>query len=247
MKASLSSILFIWLISGKLFATHLPDSDFTATYEAGKYSTIVAEMTLSLSRQGEQVTYLSKTQPRGLLALVSSDRIIETSIMQYHQGNGLRLQNYSYSRKERPRDNQQYQLHWLNDKNINIQGKFNKQAIQLSGSAPIWDNLSVQLALMSDASANAVFNSKYNYTVVHKGQLKHYQFEFLSVETLQVNGKTYKTLKMKRQHGSSGERISYFWLASELDNLPVKIEQHKNAKLGLTIQLSDYKKKSTHD
>ena len=234
--------LVIGIFSQTLQAASLPD-DFEAHYEVEKYSTTIAEMTLSLSRQGQDIIYQSRTRPRGLLAMISNDKIDETSRLKQTDDGSLQLLSYHYNRKDRPKDRQQYELHWQDATTLKISGEYHHKTVQLEADTKVWDGLSIQLALMADISPDAVFNSQYDYTIVDDGQLKHYQFEYLSRETLRIGSKSYQTLKIRRQHDKKGKRISYFWLATELNNLPVKIEQYKKGELNLTMQLTKFKQK----
>jgi len=233
------TIFLAWILSWPLLAISLPN-DFEARYEVEKYGTVIAAMQLSLQHQKQLITYHSNTRARGLLALISNDKIDENSHLQ-QINNITTLINYDYTRKKKPHDNQHYRLKINSDGHTLINGEYDKKAIQLNSPLPVWDKQSVQLALMSDISRNTPFNTTYTYNIVDDGKFKQYQFEYLSNETVRIGKKRYKTLKVKRQHDKQNKRVSYFWLAPELNNLPVKIEQYKKGKLNLNMQLKDFK------
>lgn len=239
MAAKSLMIFLAWIASSPLLAISLP-ADFEARYEAEKYGTVVAAMQLSLRHQDQHIIYQSKTRAQGLLALISNDKIDESSTIQ-QIGNVAKLIDYHYTRKKRPQDNQHYLLQIDSAGHTNISGEYNKKIIQLSSPEPVWDKQSVQLALMSDISRNTPFNTTYTYGIVDDGKIIHYQFEYIGNETIRIGKKRYPTLKVKRQHNKNNKRVSYFWLATELGNLPVKIAQYKKGKLNLDMQLKDFK------
>jgi len=238
--ATKSLMIFLaWMFSSPLLAISLPAA-FEARYEVEKYGTVIAAMQLSLHHQDSHIVYQSKTRAKGLLALISNDKIDENSTIQ-QIGDTAKLIDYQYNRKKRPQDNQDYQLKIANDGSTQISGQYNKHNIQLSSPDPVWDKQSVQLALMSDISRNTPFNTTYTYLIIDDGKIKQYQFEYIANANIRIGKKHYHALKVKRQHDKNNHRVSYFWLAPELDNLPIKIEQYKKGQLSLDMQLKDFK------
>ncbi len=232
-------IFCAWMACFPLFAASLPNA-FQARYELEKFGTVIAEMQLSLTQQSNHIIYQSNVDAKGILAMISNDTINERSLLEINNKR-VQLINYDYNREKRPKDTQHYQLKNANDGNIMISGLYAKQNILLYHSAPVWDKQSVQLALMSDVSADTDLNTTYTYNIIDNGKIKYYQFEYIANETLRIGKKRYQTLKIKRQHDKNNKRVSYFWLATELSNLPVKIEQYKQGKLNLSMQLKKFK------
>lgn len=232
MKSILSSFVLI-LISFATQALQLPN-DFAATYNMEKYGSTVAKMVLKLDKKNEHITYQSNTIPQGLAAILTDDRISEKSNIIWSEKDKLvRLSSYQYTRKNKAKKNQQIYLDWKDDDNAIAKMHYAGQNSEVATENLVWDRLSVQLALASDLKTNEN-NKTFKYTVLDKGQLNQYQFEYQSHETLSIGNQQYKAVKVKRPHGN---RHTYFWLAKELDFLPVKIEQYKKGELHMSMQL----------
>ncbi|TNF36758.1 MAG: DUF3108 domain-containing protein [Gammaproteobacteria bacterium] len=220
------------------FAANPPQA-FAAKYKLEKYNSVIAIMDLTLQHQDDKIIYRSQTTPKGLLDIFSDDRVTEQSQLQWKpEQQDLRLIEYQYQRAEKPKDNQQFSLHWNDDNSASCTGTARQQAFTLSLQQPAWDRLSVQLALMMDLSRDTRPRASYSYHVIDNAEMTEYQFQLESEDTIELGQQQYHTLKYKRAH-DSGKRLTYFWLVPELDYLPVRIEQHKKGELHLSMELAE--------
>lgn len=225
---------FIW--PARMLAAGAPAA-FEASYTVEKYKSTVAEMHLKLEHVGDRLVYTSQTLPRGLLDLFSDDKIFEQSTLHWDtERHGLQLLAHQYTRREKPKDNQQFSLSWNTAETADVTGMAHNKPFTLQLKTPAWDRLSVQLALMMDISRDKQPKDQYVYTVINAGKLEQYQFHFESEQKLSIGERVYPTLKFKREH--SGNRMTYFWLAPALNYIPVRIEQHKKGELHFSMQLA---------
>ena len=214
-------------------AVQLPP-DFTASYHIEKYGTLIANMKLSLQTRDDSIIYRSHSQTRGLAALFSDDQIDEISQLRKPEEEELpHLTSYQYRREDKRKDNQQFSIDWTEDDIAIISGEYRNHSFDLQTDKPVWDRLSVQLALVCQASQQPQ-KDVYQFHVFDRDELQQYTFERLGEESITINGTSYTTLKLKRQHG---KRTTYLWLDTENYYLPVRIEQHKNGDLHLTLSL----------
>ena len=233
----LASIALLLFIGNSLSAAELPP-DFKARYGAYKYGSRVAEMRLSLQRQGENLEYRSHSKPRGLAALLTDQEITETSkLSSLPAGSAPRLQSYHYQHQQRAKKNQQFSVSYPASQQAHVQGSYGKnQVFQLNSDAPLWDRLSVQLALIHDIGGQPVKGQQYRYNIVDDGRIEQYVFEYDGAAELEIDQRRYQTLLFKRHHG---KRSTQLWLAPELHYLPVQIRQYKDDELHLSMALEN--------
>ena len=229
--------LFLLLFSSQPLAFDLPP-DFKASYLIEKYGSSVAETTLTLNQTDNRISYQSSSRAIGLAAVFTSDSITESSTLKLSENNlPPFLLEYQYSRKKKPGKNQTIKITWNENSTASIISHSHNGSTQLTASQPLWDKLSVQLALMHDISA-AKKHDILNYKVIDKNTIIDYRFEYLDDENISIDNRNYLTRKLKRIH-ASGKRTTFMWLATELSNLPIAIEQYKNKTTHWRMELQD--------
>ncbi|MDH5765762.1 MAG: DUF3108 domain-containing protein [Gammaproteobacteria bacterium] len=227
--------VFFLLFFTQAHAFEIPP-DFQATYELEKYGSVAATTTLRLRHQDNRIIYTSSSEAQGLVALFSSDHVTESSTLQLTENSITPLlYEYNYTRKKKEKNNQHIKITWNDNGTGKIISQYRKNSIEFTTSQPVWDKLSVQLALMNDIKS-AEKNKTLSYTVIDKNSKIDFLFEYLGDEKIIINDKTYNTKKLKRTH-SSGKRITTMWLATELSYIPVAIEQLKDNKSNWKMKL----------
>ena len=236
------TLLFLLLASSQSLAFELPPA-FKATYVVEKYGSSVAKTTLELNETATQISYQSSSKAIGLAAMFTSDSITESSTLKPAENNlPPYLLEYQYSRKKKPGKNQTIKITWDEDRTASIISHYKNTNTQLTAPHPVWDKLSVQLALMHDI-ASAKKHDILNYKVIEKNAIIDYKFEYLDDENISIHNHNYQSRKLKRIH-ASGKRTTLMWLATELSNLPIAIEQHKDKDIHWRMELQDIKIKA---
>ncbi|WP_223417266.1 DUF3108 domain-containing protein [Shewanella inventionis] len=116
---------------------------------------------------------------------------------------------------------------------------YKKEALKLPYEDNIFDPLAVQLQFRMDLAANI---RPLDYKMVKEKEVDDYQFRVLGKETLVLKSGTYDTVKVEvvREAKKAKKRQTYFWMATNLAYLPVRLSHFSKGSKQLDIQLADY-------
>lgn len=212
--------------------------EFTATYTAETYGMTVTESTYTLKHKNKGVIFSQHTAPTGFARFFSDDELDETSHLSFHN-NSLLLDEYHYIQKG-TKDNKDIHLNitWDDkfEKNISgmVSGSAGNDDVIINIDAPVWDTLSFQIPLMAGTNTSITTQE---LAVLVKGKLKIYHFVVQGEENITIGDKSFTTLKIERQSDDRNKPL-FFWIAPELNNLPVKIEKWKKGKPHITMLLN---------
>lgn len=227
-----------FIFCSPVLAVQLPP-DFSAQYTLEKYDMVIAEMKLSLHTDNGTLIYRSDTEPKGLAAILSDQEIHETSRLSQTDSTTLPdLLSYQYRHHKRPEKHQQFTIDRSKQDVLNISGRYGDKDYDIQAHQPVWDRLSVQLALAGEASSTEKMPEQFSYNVIDRGEISQYRFEYMGQSELEVGDRHYTTLRFKRSHG---KRTTFVWLAKDLHYIPVKIEQHRKGELHLRMTLDSIK------
>lgn len=221
-----------------VFSYALPP-EFTAIYTAETYGMAVAQSTYTLKHKNKGLVFSQHSAPTGFARFFSDDELNETSHLSFHK-NRLLLDEYHFIQKG-TKDNKDVHLKikWNERPEDNISGTVSGNAgndtVKISINTPVWDTLSFQIPIMAGTNAST---TKQEHAVLVKGKLKTYFFVILGEENITIGGKSFTTLKIKRQSDDKNKPL-FFWIAPELNNLPVKIEKWKKGKPHITMLLNN--------
>jgi hypothetical protein len=234
MKHLILISMLISFLPASVSAVTLPP-DFKASYSLEKYGNIVAEMQLSLETAEGRAIYRSQSKTRGLAALLSREKIDETSQLDVSEPSSLpQLMTYRLRHQKRKKRDQQFAVTTSQASVFRVLGIYGDQPFELEHTTRVWDRLSVQLALICLANNSTEIPPKARFQVINKGRLNEYLFEYEGESVVKIKDRSYPALKFKRTHG---KRSTTLWLAKELHFLPVQIEQYKNGELNLRMSL----------
>lgn len=199
-------------------ADEVSHTSFDATYKLYSKGMEVAviQRTFTKANNNEYI-YRSESKPTGFLSLFRNDHIVEESRWKFVNQKFYPL-DYSYlhtgGRKDRDVD-----IHFDWDNNLII-NKVNDHTWRMPLEAGVLDKLLYQYAIMHDLQ-NGYFPE--SYTIADGGKMKTYYFERLGTETVHTPLGELETIKILRQKPND-ERKSFFWCASALQYLPVKVK-----------------------
>lgn len=238
MKATLHIMLLalVTLFSSRIHA--LPP-EFTATYYAETYGMVVAQAKYILKHKKDGINFSQHSEPVGLAALFSDEALDESSELSLHN-NQLLLDQYTYIQKgDRKNRNVQLNIKWRDSEDKKLAGTISGTAsgnqLHLETSAPVWDTLSFQIPLMLNTRLNS---APQEHAILVKGDLKYYTFITHGSEEVSIKDHIIKTIKVERRDNKEDDPI-YFWVAPELNNIPVKIEKWKKNKPRITMLLNE--------
>jgi hypothetical protein len=215
-----------------LSAYALPDA-FKANYVVSKGGLTLAEMNVSLSYSNGMYRYYKTSNSRGLVSVFSGDKIVENVVGKY-QGEKLLPSNYIYHHTSKRKDRKD-QFQFIG--NSQVRGTYKDRAYNFTVPTDTLDRASLELAMARDLQAK---DPSLVYSVVEKGKQKDYVVKRLGKETITIGGKSYHTEKLTIERDTS-ERKTIFWLAEEVDYMPVKIE-HIEKGTPIQTTLKSFKK-----
>lgn len=214
-----------WVIAGCFLIAALPalaDSKlkpFAATYNLSRGGIILAtvEVTLRLSPAG-RYRYQARTIPTAPVAVFRDDEITELSEGRLSE-EGIYPDSYLYHhrnpKKSRRTDldfdwaagrvtNRTADSHWSMEIQPGTQDKFSQQLLMMMTAAKGMQEI--------------------EFPVADGGRLKQYRFQTQGWEEVSTEAGTFHSLKLARSKNHKPSRASY-WLAPELNYLPVKVER----------------------
>jgi len=240
------AVLFITtLISTVLFSQSLHAteekinhalSEFSALYAVQKFGIKAAEAHYKLNHTDTGYKFTQFTELYGLARMFADDTVSITSIVDM-MDNNLLLKKHIYIQtgREKNRD-EDITVRWdtANGKlNGKVTGIVRSKPIDHEVNKPVWDVLSFQIPLMIEANAEQKI---YPYTALLKGEIDDYKFELISTETVDIEGKKYKTLHLVRNDPVKNRQLR-IWLLPELNNIPLIVENYREDKLHSRVQL----------
>ena len=193
----------------------LPDR-FSITYVLTKGPLTLGEMTRTLAPNDDGTyTYESYSKPVGYARWFTKSTLTERSKWTYHN-KMLRPLVYSYDssggKKER---HVKLDFDWEKGRVTNT---INNDPWKMDIPDNTMDKLLYHLALMHDLQ---IGRETLQYQVADGGSLKSYEFEILGREKLKTKLGVFDTIKLKRP----GKRETILWCATELNFIPIRIEQ----------------------
>lgn len=209
----------IFLFPGPLLAEQPPAPTlFEADYSIHMKGARVARMKRRFHQLDSGIyQYHSETRTTGLISIFRKDRIVETSNWQL-QNQKLIPVEYYYSHSGGKKDRLvNISFDWENKR---ITNSIDGSSWKMPTSPNVMDKLLYQLALMYDLQAGRI---PLHYTVADGGKTKTYNFEILGEELLETPLGEFQTLKLER-HKPNSKRKSILWCATQLEYLPVKVE-----------------------
>jgi len=210
-----------------------PLQSFTAVYQLNRGRMIMGKVTTTLQLEPNGgYTYKSITIPVGIVAAFSKDEITEISRGKI-QSSRVTPTSYEYhhKRKKRPKL-RKLQFDWTTNQ------------VSAPGTNPLWssaitpgiqDKASKILSMMLSMNQST---TDIKIQVVNKNKLKTYVLSKVKQEQIKTADTSFDTIKLSeaKQRQPVSTR---FWLAPELNYLPVKIER-KEKKDTFTMTLSRF-------
>ncbi len=192
---------------------------FTAQYQLSRGRMLIGKVTNSLRLEADgSYTYTSVTKPVGIVAAFSDDLITETS--QGHiRGNQVTpsLYTYEHKRKKRPKFRKQ-QFDWSTNR-LSMLAPKPVQTIDIPTGTQ--DKASMVLSMMYGMQPTA---KEIRLQVADKDRVKEYLMGVRGKEQIKAGGSDYDAFKLTRIESGQKPSIA-FWLAPQLNYLPVQIEK----------------------
>lgn len=204
---------------------------FQANYTVSKGSMKLGYLNSTLKYAGNRYSYHKYTKATGLAALITGIKIIENSDGQF-SGDTIKPLTYLFNQSKRG-GGKVDKIQFLGNR---ATGSYKNKPFNLAITPDTQDKASLELSLARDVAKN---KGKLSYPVVGRGEKTQYAFQKIGNETLKTNAGTFNALKVKVVR-STNKRETLFWLAKELDYMPVKV-RHREKDDVITTVIDNYK------
>lgn len=223
--------LFSLLLLSAQAVQALP-SAFQAQYSVAKGSMNLGNLTASLKYSGNTYHYKKHTQSTGLAKILTGIKITENTSGQF-DGQDIKPKHYLFNQSRRNKS----RIDKATFSTTKAVGSYKNVPYNLSIKPGTQDRASLEIALARDLALN---KNSLQYNVAERGKIKKYNFQRLGHEKLQTSAGVFNTTKVKVvRHGNKRETI--FWMAKEIDFLPVKIRHNEKGDI-ITTVIRNYKK-----
>lgn len=232
MKCFFAGLLFFYCAAVNADANNgdFPSS-FSATYELEKNGFSVAETRYTF-KKNPQISFQSSTSLIGMASLFSNERIIESSMFETTIPASVKLIHYQFEQTGKKSKTINSTVNWQHQ---SISTIINTQAIpDTEFSQTIWDKHSAFLALMMLANENKKVIS---FNALDEGKVVGYVFNFIGTKEIELYDDEWKNTSVWQRQNSN--KTLTFYLDPAKQNMPLKIEEHRNQTLRATLWLKE--------
>lgn len=205
---------------------------FQANYSVAKGSMTLGNLHTSLKYSGGNYSYHKYTRATGLAAILTGIKITENTDGKV-SGQVITPTNYLFNQAKRGGG----KVDKVSFSGNTASGSYKAKPFNIKASTGVQDKASIEILLARDLSLN---KPRLSYNVITKGEQRQFNFQKLGNEVLKTPAGTFNTVKVKVIR-SSKDRETIFWMAKEMDYMPVKI-RHREKKDILTTVIKNYKK-----
>jgi len=149
------------------------------------------------------------------------------------QGANVVPQSYIFNQKRRKKQ----RVDKANFQDGRAVGSYKNNPYNIAIRPGTQDRASLELVLARDIAQN---KARLSYQVAERGNLKQYNFQRLGSQQIQTAMGTYNTIKVKVLRDGN-KRQTVFWMAKELDYLPVQISHTEKGEV-ITSVMRSYNK-----
>ncbi len=212
-------------------ADGLSVAPYQARYEVYASGFSIGEATITLAAIGPGTYQMtSDVRPNGLVALLASGRIREQVSGAIREG---AIQPGQYERLLDTGKKSDHMQLWFDWSAGQVQARHNEDQATLPLAPGVVDPLSLQLVVMADLQRGQIPSQ---YSLVDRNEIKTYQIRNQGQETLDTPLGKVKTVLIN-QYTPGKTRMTTFWVAPELQYLPVRIMQEKKGKEDLRMEI----------
>ena len=235
-KHQLVFTFFLFTFSVNLSSQSLSLSPFTASYdiEIKNIKVAIIERELTILPNGGY-RFKTEAQSAGIAALFKKDNTNETSHFEITKQR-IKPTSYSYSRI-RKKKTKSIELDF-DDSNKIISSRINDSEQRIGYEGNVLDKLSAETDMMLTRLQGQTLNEQ---QISNGKKITRYRFTKLGEETLTISGKDFLSEKWQREKDDSKDR-TVFWLAKELDYLPVQVHIHEVDEDRVSIKLTQTSK-----
>ena len=202
---------------------------YQATYTGIWRGMTVAVSNLKLEHTGDNWTYSSRSEGRGLGRFVSDMAPNQTSLVRV-TATGVEPQSYQSGGGGSASASIELKYDWQAHR---VSGNYQGTPVDLPLTPQVQDDGSVQLALMVELLAGRTPQS---FQLIDKNSVREYKFAREGEATVKTPMGDVSTVVYRAQKTYS-PRITRFWCAPDRGYIPMKVEQKKGDDVQWTLQI----------
>jgi len=229
-------LLVLALLCGALAAEAAP-SPFRAEFAVYRGSVRIATSAFHLDRAPEGVwRWESETTAAGIIALLRSDHIIETSLFRLTP-TGVESLQYGYLHRGSDKDrDQSVAFDWARGQ---ARGTVRGKPLEIDVPSVTLDRLVVQLAAGLDLEAGQLPE---HYTVLDRRELKRFALVNMGEQPLVTAAGELTTVLLERR-SEDGHKVTAIWYAPDLGWAPVRLEQRETDAAVIRMELTRFERR----
>ena len=205
-------------------------ADYEAVYSV-KLMQADGTLRAKLENNNETYTYSLRTEPTGFWKLIANGSINESSQFEIIDGE---IRSINYRLNDTIRRNPRESVVDFDWSKKTIQGFYKDRMIDFNIERRILTRILLQIEIMHQKQRN---NLKDSYLIIDKDEIKEIDITSTnSGKKISVPFGSYEVVEVSHRSKNS-ERINTFWLAPELDFIPVKLEQTEGNKVNFEANL----------
>lgn len=234
----LSAALFALACLGAPGPAASAPEPFVAEYDV-RFAGLRGEATMTLAEEAadDRMSFESRTRARGIARLARPNDAVERSVFKLDGGSYRPIHFESQDGSRSNKDGNVIEFDWEEDRALSTH---EGTVIEKELEAGVLDRQLMQLVMMQDLAAGV---EQADYTVIDGDQLKVYRSKVIGTERVEVPAGTFETTKVERARPGSS-RSSLLWCAPQLDYLPVRLQQLKEGKARITMELVSFRQGS---
>jgi len=231
----ISIFICVLLFSNNLFAQD-DLAEFSAQYAVQKSGIKLAEAIYQLSYTDTGYKFSHNSKLHGIAAMLGDDSVSAVSYID-KVDDTLLLKKHSYIQTGREKNtDEDFSIQWNTTSKAvtgKITGMVRSRKINLETDTAVWEPLSFQIPLMIAANENV---KDYPYNAILNGEIDTYNFVLTSKKSITFANKEYQVLQMVRTDPHKNRQL-HIWLAPELNNMPIIIENYRDGRQHSRMQL----------
>ena len=205
-------------------------ADYEAVYSV-KLMQADGTLRAKLENNNETYTYSLRTEPTGFWKLIANGSINESSQFEIIDGE---IKSINYRLNDTIRRNPRESVVDFDWSKKKIQGFYKDRMIDFNIERHILTRILLQIEIMHQKQRN---NLKDSYLIIDKDEIKEIEITSSnSGKKISVPFGSYEVVEVSHRSKNSN-RINTFWLAPDLDFIPVKLEQTEGNKVNFEANL----------
>ena len=206
---------------------------YESTYQLKGFRFLEVERTIKLSHSGNDLYVLQSTNTAsGLAALAGWGPIIEESRFRFSSGHIWPLTYRNVDKSGMTDIDDAVNFHWENQVAI---AKRKQTTVSTPIQVGVLDPLTVVLRVRLDLKLGL---RPTVYNVHETDMIRTYHISYLPTETITITGVEFHSVHLVIDTGRT-DKILHYWLAPELDYIPIQIKQFYKNKLQASAILID--------